>query len=782
MKSVWKHSQSVWFKWLVSFSLILIIPLAVFMVFMAQFTNILNSEIHSSNSMLLEQLQMQMDDILYDTKEMCSEIAIDNEIQQLADVTHPLSSYDLAQIVANLRQKSIVKKYDMNFYIYATKRDLVISDSTYGDSRFYYDTYLKLTGIDYDKWNKAIHSTSDGVTFTAFHSLDPHAGRDSKIVMIVPMALYRGGEVYANIVVELNQADYMKQSGLLQNLHSIIMVLNRDNRVLYCSTEKYKTAFPLNYSSFDPTDTRVMNNLSTGREIVSYIGSKEYSWKYIVIIPRKAYQAKITYTQGVMRLCLLLCLAIGGYAIFVLLRSNYKPISDLLATAGRCVNQPAKMPGNFKNVSEFQYLSGVIRSINDEKISAVHTMEDQKQKLRSHMILKLLENKEISDKLSLHELAQYNIEFVPGCFYVLVYSVRCYAHLFGSQDESLDNVEKYRLVCLILHNVTEELFSEQHIRVFYFHGAENLGFILNFSEGSGDRNRFTSIITEMVDKARVFVDANYEIRYAAACSGMQGSWENLPQAYRQAVKTLHYKETLDLDDILFYDDIQRYSKTNVPYYPTETERKISNAIQTGDGELACSLISDIVKQNLKNNLVPEVIQYLMIDILNTVIKAANQIAGKMQIEVPEISCQKILGRESAAGMVADIRQSVGQLCRVVSGKLAETGVSHANELYQNTIRFVNQNYMDESLNVGMLAQKFNVNIVYLSRIFTKYNGENLSEYINQIRLEHAKKMMVTPQTLQTISKAVGYCNLRTFMREFKKHEGVSPGKYKKIAE
>ena len=106
---------------------------------------------------------------------------------------------------------------------------------------------------------------------------------------------------------------------------------------------------------------------------------------------------------------------------------------------------------------------------------------------------------------------------------------------------------------------------------------------------------------------------------------MLKSWESLSVVYGHALKVLEYKSTLDIDDILFYQDISDNPRENVLYYPQETELRIGNAIKAGDGEQACTVIKELIDKNLSHHLTPETVRYLMLNITGTVINTVNQI-------------------------------------------------------------------------------------------------------------------------------------------------------------
>lgn len=94
--------------------------------------------------------------------------------------------------------------------------------------------------------------------------------------------------------------------------------------------------------------------------------------------------------------------------------------------------------------------------------------------------------------------------------------------------------------------------------------------------------------------------------------------------------------------------------------------------------------------------------------------------------------------------------------------------------------YVNENYRDVNLSITTIAQHFEVNPVYLSRVFLEHTGEGLLDYMNKLRIAKAKQLLNQMNNLDEVALAVGYSNTRTFSRAFKKIEGVTPGKYKKV--
>lgn len=92
-------------------------------------------------------------------------------------------------------------------------------------------------------------------------------------------------------------------------------------------------------------------------------------------------------------------------------------------------------------------------------------------------------------------------------------------------------------------------------------------------------------------------------------------------------------------------------------------------------------------------------------------------------------------------------------------------------------------HYDKELSVEQLAELVNLAPSYLSFLFKKETGENLSKYIKNYRMEKAKEMLEeTHSKIVNIALAVGYPNVSYFCQSFREYFGVSPQKFRKHGE
>lgn len=96
------------------------------------------------------------------------------------------------------------------------------------------------------------------------------------------------------------------------------------------------------------------------------------------------------------------------------------------------------------------------------------------------------------------------------------------------------------------------------------------------------------------------------------------------------------------------------------------------------------------------------------------------------------------------------------------------------------INYINENYAKD-ISLNEIAEYFNMSTSYLSTMFKYYTGQNFKDYLNLCRVKASKELMQKNSNLKIneIASKVGCNGSVTFIRMFKKYEGMSPGQYQK---
>lgn len=101
-------------------------------------------------------------------------------------------------------------------------------------------------------------------------------------------------------------------------------------------------------------------------------------------------------------------------------------------------------------------------------------------------------------------------------------------------------------------------------------------------------------------------------------------------------------------------------------------------------------------------------------------------------------------------------------------------------IVSETKAFVEKHYSNPSLSRSLIAEHLSVNASYLSDVFKSETKIGLSEYITQVRIHNAKKLLSDSSiSIQEVAKSVGCNSLQYFYQLFKKETGITPAEYQK---
>lgn len=115
---------------------------------------------------------------------------------------------------------------------------------------------------------------------------------------------------------------------------------------------------------------------------------------------------------------------------------------------------------------------------------------------------------------------------------------------------------------------------------------------------------------------------------------------------------------------------------------------------------------------------------------------------------------------------------------LASSSYAKVTVEDDSRRILKVKNFISKNYMDE-LRLPELASLAGMSSSAFSRFFKLHTGRNISEYIIDLRLGYAARMLVdTTKSISEIGFDCGFNNLSNFNRIFKKKKGCSPSEFR----
>ena len=153
------------------------------------------------------------------------------------------------------------------------------------------------------------------------------------------------------------------------------------------------------------------------------------------------------------------------------------------------------------------------------------------------------------------------------------------------------------------------------------------------------------------------------------------------------------------------------------------------------------------------------------------ISNANNCIEHIENILQEFSSQKIYYRENSSALLKSLLVDLY--------RYSISGTQNSATAVSQIMDYIKNNY-SKPLNNEMLSSMSGYHEYHLNRLFMKHAGTSVHKYILNIRINEAKKLLLTTeQSLTSIAENVGFNSNTHFSTYFKQIIGVSPLEFRK---
>ena len=251
----------------------------------------------------------------------------------------------------------------------------------------------------------------------------------------------------------------------------------------------------------------------------------------------------------------------------------------------------------------------------------------------------------------------------------------------------------------------------------------------------------------------------------------------LSVAYDETQKVLDHMRFLGLTGLFSYFDLQKISQDDRADRMFEIWfNKFYNFLVEQNMDAASSVQQQIFNE-LKNGHYPlQFIKCKVFSFIDHTISAISVMSSKSsEIWEQNAFSDRLLSCSSIDQLENTYYSIFEQLSQFVWDSSTQETVSERIQ------QITQQNFKDPMFGVSYVADQLGVSSAYVSKVFKKATGGTLLDHVQGLRIAFAKELMrTTDDTLSSIALQSGFTNDVSFIRVFKKFEGVTPGKYRSM--
>ena len=705
-------------RWTLSYLLATFIPLLLVLVTALVTLRINVSSVTYANQITASLVQSSFSDVIERINEIKAEIIVDTDFDELrtAQSLGGISSLDLYYHTADIRRLEQTTGTVETLFLYSPVYDWYISDQEWGALGSLASSSVGLTEGDVGNYLRS------EIWDVSIHDLE---GGD-RILLLLPMTYIRSSNPNSLCVGVIVSRESLF-SEMIDDYHDVVIYSGKQNRVVYSLSGEYtgeeESAF---FSSLTPGTTGRMG------DVIVSVGEKETeNLRCMVLMNRRNYFRSYYLMIELISVVLFLAAVSGGVLTVRNVRKDWILYSEAMKASGVDVNA---VPLNATVYSPF------VSSVSDLKAETrelTDVISRQKTTLTESALHKLVNGDSTVTK---EVLSSLGVDLISISFAVVI---------LRGKGETLSSLLPSSLV-------------------LPFQSEYGEAFIVNVAES--DRKRIAGLTEEAAKCGEIG---------SLALSDVHEGLEEVRDGYMEAIIVSEYEKDHELD-YLSYQTLSQSTGRSTFQYTLEENMMLQKAIKDGDAEKAREVVEKVIERNRANGVSPKTLRFLLFSISGTIIRTVNGLDERYREVVPKINFPPILQSQNFQKSLSGVEEIIDSTCYSIKA-IQETLVDSSSEtylIYRKVLEYVTENYSDPMMNVSSVADHFDISIAYLSRVFKKYHGINISEYITGYRLDRAKELLGDGKMVGEVVFLCGFGSLRTFLRVFKSVEGITPGQYK----
>ncbi|MGG1556348.1 helix-turn-helix domain-containing protein [Paenibacillus ferrarius] len=697
-------------------------------------THIIRQVDKSSNFLLLEKklfIEQQMSEI----ENVMNQIMASDEVWKMFEpnVTYATRSQTMVEVIKYFNKLVGTNKMITSIYLINKEEDYVITDSKYSLNDFYDQDILRID--------------SRGI----FTVLQPR-----KVIML--------NGIQRNLLSTVRTFKDVSSNAAMQ------IVINMDYRDFLSSLQTSENSKQMDLLIFNDNNQIIVNNTGIDQELLqkqltmirnaegsslqhtindsTYFMSKTHSdflgWSVVYEQPFEQVVDSTKLLRNVLIYSLLIVLLLSFVMAYLFSYFLYRPLARLVSDIRKRMNVG-------KGRDEYTLIDGAVNTLFQEN----HTLQSQFGLafpfMKQHSVFELLSGK-VWDDEKFHAIVQLlGKSFDMSRFVVGVFD-------FENRELTDSLIEKVEL-----------FFDERFQATLHSSMSEHrLVIIVNTELQKDEIYELFGELKETLNEA--------DVEITLAISPVFESLDKLFLAYQEALQLLNRKFFIGKNEMIVKETVD-VTESNGRFYDKNLEETLLDSIRSQNLEKSMEVVSDLIRMLASQPYSIAYVKYAIFQICTNIIGALAEVGGRL--EEAGIDGPSIWNSVQSADTLAELEQLLIRFISQSMNVTADLKQKQHTELVGKTMEFIQRHY---HLDLSLKDVSTNVYLSpgYLSSIFKTETGMTILDYITQVRMEEAVKLIMSSDAkIQDVALAVGYNNTQSFIRLFKKAYKMTPLEYRR---
>lgn len=465
-----------------------------------------------------------------------------------------------------------------------------------------------------------------------------------------------------------------------------------------------------------------------------------------------------------------LSIVIGTLWFIFAIRMNYKPIGTIMNRL-KAVTLLKNNGLHTTNSHELQIIEVAIDKLIQKSIDYEKTHEEDlilRRRVFFHDVLQ--GNRIVKTDEWKRELKRFDLPYETNCFRIALVEIDNYSQFCAEYHERDKNLLKF-----VMGNVAKEMAASLKLPIW-----------LEWLEGNqmgilfmGDHLIQTSTLIGMVERYRDWVEQHLKYTVTIGVGDFVEQSENILIAYGQAEEALEKKVIVGANQVILYEKVIHDSMHSPIHEFLLDIREISRMYRMGEPQWADEfneLFHTLRAGHLSKDDAVTIVNLLLNTFYREMMELPEEYLTLWKNETMPAMNDAFAEFESLEKVRASF---LAALCSFEEKIRASREAKQYAPIVEQIRDYIDRNYTNPDISLTHLGEVFDTNPKYISFIFKEQLGVKFVNYLTDVRVEQAKRLLLsTDDLIPDIAAQVGYIHAVSFNRVFKKVVGVTPGGYR----
>ncbi len=760
MNMIMNDKYRIFTKFLLYYMIILIVTLFIGIISYNEAYKIAKKDAIEDVFFTLESGRDLLEARLMEVDNMVAQLSLDQSMFDYWNMRGALAAnnyFKMNTLSSELMSNILTNDFIDEFYLYLKSPDVLVSTKQVATrTKIFYNAFLNYEGVEFSEWVNKIFTYTQGKSFWPAHKVTQDNQIKTFISYIHLMPIGSISEFPSASIILIDELQIRRYFGSFnfENNGSLYVIDSSNN---YISTiNSNEPTFGQFKSKLDGAGYFEETTASGDKFVIIYTTSSYTGWTYAVSLPDSMFIEQISNLVKIFTRALIFIFSIGLLTALIFAYKNSRPIISLLSKLKRSIYLD-----DLKSTSDYDFIERTVSKLLDSNNEMESKLRKHVPLLRSAAIERLLRAEfssldEINSVLSMVGLNVWGESFIVALMRIDI----------NYERQPRENLNKLYISRLL----AGDMLKEQLGKMCIIHNIDNDKIAILLFEDKLQKK----IEYYLKDEVEEF-EKKHDVSLCFGVGNKCNSLMEVNKSFGEANMALEYRSWHRSIRISYFHNMPQ--KERVFYFPVETELKLCNLIKAGRKSEALELVKLIFIENFeKRCLSTEKVKKLVYLMRGNVLRVREEIFEEDNNE----KLVEILSHFDCCFTIEELKNKLLKVYSDICDNINDRRNKLDFYLVNKINNYIDSNYTDLNLSLNNIAAKFDLTEKYLSFLFKNIRGENISYYIEKIRLQHSIRLLSDHNMpVKDVALESGYVNLNTFYKAFKRIYGVTPSSYRK---